>query len=206
MVNAMAQSGSGLAFSKVMPIDEDGTKIAEVDLPTVLSESFHFADAASLKYPSLGFGFLEKNLAISTGNLAIHRELFKKIGYFRSLKYMHDWDFALRAILETEPVYVAEPLYGYRTHGTNSFSQLANVKDIEFAAMTAHFCELVKLGKVRSPLAPTPNWPYVFDMFVSGLYLLWWNDFTFDLVTGLESRPKFKLYPESMTEKAEASL
>ena len=107
MVNAMAQSGSGLAFSKVMPIDEDGTKIAEVDLPTVLSESFHFADAASLKYPSLGFGFLEKNLAISTGNLAIHRELFKKMGYFRSLKYMHDWDFALRAILETEPVYVA---------------------------------------------------------------------------------------------------
>ncbi|MEQ1742220.1 MAG: glycosyltransferase [Candidatus Nitrotoga sp.] len=207
LVNAMSQSGSGFAFSKVMPIDDSETKIAETDLPALLSESFHFADAVALKYPSLGFGFLEKNLAISTGNLAIHRELFEKIGNFRSLQYVHDWDFALRAILETEPVYVAEPLYGYRIHGTNSFSQLAHVKDIELDAMAAHFCELVKLGKFSSPLAPTPaNWPYVFEIFVSSLYLLRWNDFARDVATGLESRLKFAILPQAAAERMEYRL
>jgi hypothetical protein len=177
-----------------MPIDENGTKISEVDLPVLLSESFHFADAVTLKYPSLGFGFLEANLAISTGNLAIHRNLFNKIGFFRSLQYVHDWDFTLRAILETEPVYVPEPLYGYRIHGTNSFSQLANVKDIEVVTVFAHFSDLVKLGRVSSPLAPTPsNWPYVFEMFVSSLYLLGWNDFAREVAADLDSRLKFNI-------------
>jgi len=207
LVKAMSQSGAGFAFSKVTPIDENAAKIAEVDLPALLSESFQFADAVALKYPSLGFGFLEKNLAISTGNLAIHRALFEKIGNFRSLQYVHDWDFALRAILETEPVYVAKPLYGYRIHGANSFSHLANVKDIELDAMTAHFCELVKLGKFSNPLAPTPvNWPYVFDMFVSSLYLLRWNDFARDASAGLESSLKFAVIPQAAAKRIEGRL
>ena len=177
-INAMKSAQSGFAFSKVVAIDEIDAQMKESQLPPELVQSFYAAHQAQLKYPSLSFGFLVTNLAISTGNMLIHKALIEKIGNFRPLLYIHDWDFALRAILETEPVYIPEPLYGYRLHDTNSFRSLGGVKDIEIDAVTEHFTDLVRYRPVVNKLAPTPqNWPYVFELFVHELWVLPWNDF-----------------------------
>ena len=192
MLKEMSISNSGFSFSKVFPIDEYGKTIAENNLPNILTSAFRSADQVRMLYPSLGFGFLQSNIAISTGNFAIHKNLFKKIGLFRSLKYMHDWDFALRAVLETEPVYVDTPLYGYRIHGTNSFSQLENVKDIEIETIYSYLTEQIQKNNVTNELAPTPyNWPYIFELFVSNFYLFGWNKFAKDKAKEFNEKCRF---------------
>ncbi|MGZ8136183.1 MAG: glycosyltransferase family 2 protein [Methylococcaceae bacterium] len=195
LVTAMANSGSGFAFSKVMAIDEYDKPIPNNRLSVQLVESFQFADQALQKFPSLSFGFLVTNQAISTGNMLIHSQLIKTIGGFRELLYVHDWDFALRAILETEPVYVAEALYGYRLHGSNSFRSLGGVKDIEIDALTEHFSDLVRYRPVNNKLAPTPeNWPFVFESFANQLWSLRWNDFKRQQDKNLEQMTQFKIH------------
>lgn len=204
LVWAMADSGAGFAFSKVIAIDESGALIPEIKLPHDLSEALHFADQTILKYPSLGFGFLEKNIAISTGNLVVHKNLFSQVGTFRNLRYVHDWDFALRAVLETEPVYVQNPLYFYRIHSTNSFRSLGAVRDLELDAIFQDFSHRIRFQSVRNNRAPTPeNWPYVFDMFVSELYLLRYNAFARDMAAGLNSRLKFNLFVDRVVGQVE---
>ncbi len=193
-VEAMREATSGFAFSKVIAVDETDTQIAESQLSADLVQSFYAAHQAQLKYPSLSFGFLVTNLAISTGNMLIHRAVFDNIGMFRPLKYIHDWDFALRAVLETEPVYVPEPLYGYRLHDSNSFRSLGDVKDIEIDAVTEHFSNLLRYRTVPNKQAPTPqNWPYVFELFVHDLWSLRWNDFKRKQDKNLLALTKFKL-------------
>lgn len=194
LVNVMVQSGSEFSFSKVFCMDEEGGLIAEVQLPADLVESLSAADQVALTYPSLSFGFLENNLAISTGNMLISQRLFQKVGSFRPLKYVHDWDFALRAILETEPVYVPAPLYGYRLHANNSFRTLGALKDIELDAMAEHFSSLAAAGACCNPLAPTSqNWPYIFDAYVGSFYWLRWNRFARERNAHLDMQLKFDL-------------
>ena len=55
---------------------------------------------------TVGFSFLGGNAAISSGNLFFSRTLFERIGPFVSLRYNHDWEFALRAVRAAEPKFV----------------------------------------------------------------------------------------------------
>ena len=118
-------------------------------------------------FPTLGFAFLRWQLAISTGNFFISRQIANKVGAFNSYKYVHDWDFLLRALFYTEPLFLDMPLYRYRFHSTNSFKSLANIASYETTEVmrnalwrfTAHFPE--------NRSAPSPYyWPGVFETYV----------------------------------------
>lgn len=162
LVDAMLAAGGALAFSKVAAINDAGKILLPSALPRVLQGALEQADICVMNDPSLGFGFLRGNLAISTGNLLFSRSLYDRLGGFRSLKYVHDWDFVLRALPLTEPVYVAEELYLYRIHGSNSFSQLAGLAEVETAVVFSTYQELMRLGPVLNKLAPSPqNWPHL---------------------------------------------
>lgn len=63
------------------------------------------------------------NLAITTSNFFFSRSLFEHVGPFVGLRYMHDWDWALRAQKVAQVVRVNEPLVRYRVHGTNTISE-----------------------------------------------------------------------------------
>ncbi len=60
------------------------------------------------------------NPAISTGNLFVDRTFFSSLGGYTNLRYVHDWDFCLRAMLFEEPVWLDKTLYRYRFHGKNT--------------------------------------------------------------------------------------
>jgi glycosyltransferase involved in cell wall biosynthesis len=160
MLSALTSSNGSLAFSKVAGIDEAGALLLPATLPKVLQGAFEQADRSRAIDPAFGFGFLRGNLAISTGNILFSRELYDRLDGFRSLKYVHDWDFILRALVITEPIYVEEELYLYRLHGSNSFSQLADVAEIETEVVLSTFRRLLRQGPVLNRLAPTNyNWP-----------------------------------------------
>ena len=71
--------------------------------------------------PSVSTALRLWNLAVSTGNLMMTRELWTAIGPFDTgLPIAHDWEFLLRAAREVEPVLHPDALLRYRLHDRNT--------------------------------------------------------------------------------------
>lgn len=173
LVEAVLEKGTLLAFSQVAFIDEDGDA-----LESASGEAFrlHGHQARIDRFPSLGFAAMCSNVALSTGNLVFHRELWKTVGGFDALRYCHDWDFLLKSVAVCEPVFVREPLYDYRIHGGNTFRALDDVAEKETRAVLTRYFETVRGGRVENHLAPTPeNWPGVFEYVMTrqGFWRYW---------------------------------
>ena len=78
------------------------------------------------KCPLVSMALSRGNSAISTGNMFFSRKLFEKLDGFGNYKYIHDWDFALRAALLTEPVFVSDAIYNYRVHTSNTIAEISH--------------------------------------------------------------------------------
>ena len=65
---------------------------------------------------------------VTTSNLIISREAYKRVGNFSSLRYLHDYDYIFR-LLRAYPDKVKyldkEKLAHYRIHGDNTIAQAA---------------------------------------------------------------------------------
>lgn len=171
LLDSVRAENASWGFTGVRVVDDQSRAVSAVRLPPEVGFVYEGIAHAREHYPSISCGLLERNFAVSTGNLFVERQLFHRIGGFRDLKYLHDWDFILRATREAEPVAIDEPLYAYRLHGTNSFKSLANVAAIEGAFV--HMENFRALAMPPSnPLAPSPhNWPVLFDHWVKHLGL-----------------------------------
>jgi glycosyltransferase involved in cell wall biosynthesis len=161
VMDAARSSRTQLVFSGVRMIDPVGMEVTTSD---PFAAGLHRLQMAISGHPTTGFALLKNNVAISTGNIFFRRTLFDRLGGFRRFRYCHDWDFALRALLITEPVYVPGMLYDYRLHAQNSFRQLRSVADTEATDVLRTYFSAVRAGLDENPLAPSPaNWPGVFE-------------------------------------------
>lgn len=68
-------------------------------------------------------GFWVGNIAMTTSNFFFSREVFDTLGGFRSLRYTHDWDWALRVTERHGVRRLEAPLLHYRVHDTNTISE-----------------------------------------------------------------------------------
>jgi glycosyltransferase involved in cell wall biosynthesis len=94
----------------------------------------------SLPHPDRSFragsnlhaALLTENYWSTTSNLVFRKSLYKQVGEFRALRYVHDWDFALRMAQQTKLVLVPEPLVRYRVHESNTIreNQVAMIFEI----------------------------------------------------------------------------
>lgn len=169
LVSAAQTADSGIAFSGVTTIDEDGAaSYREALCHKVMLEPAMLCAAM----PSVSWALMQFQVAVSTGNLLVRRDLAAHIGGFRPLEYCHDWDFALHLSFYTEPVMVDEPLYEYRLHGRNSFRSLTHVADSDTKAVfAAHFAR-VNARQPPNPLCAAPqNWPAIYDIMIEKLWL-----------------------------------
>ena len=172
IIAEMQSERTGFGFSRVVPIDQRGDPMPLDALPTALN-AIRSQDLLLTSFPAVSFGFFSENVAISTGNFVFTRKIWETVGPFRDLDYVHDFDFALAAILECEPVYVPEDLYFYRIHGTNSFASLAHVAEVEGLIMVRRLVARIRANKVKNPRAPTRrNWPGFIDSFRDRLGIL----------------------------------
>jgi glycosyltransferase involved in cell wall biosynthesis len=173
LVERMRARQSRFAFSSVMPIDDRGERA----LASPLARRIVTAREEIAVLPSVSFGFLFRQLAISTGNFFMQRSLAEELGGFRALKYCHDWDYALRAFLRTEPVFVDEFLYLYRLHEANSFAALQDVALRETESVLREYYRQCLAEQLPANWkAPVPaNWPGVFEYFIDyfELHDLW---------------------------------
>ena len=159
LVRVCAESPAQLAFSRVGLIADSAAQPSELDY------FYNVQDSIGL-FPTVGYALLRNQCALSTGNLFFTRELFAQVGEFSVLRYCHDWDFVLRALLISEPVFVPQMLYSYRLHSGNSFLQLQSVAERESEAVLRNYFFLCRNRPLTNPIAPSPAWGPFFDSFV----------------------------------------
>ena len=121
MVDAVAGTASDWGFSNLRIIDAQGN--AGDALRDRRTYDLLCSVYAVPFRESIGFALLTENAAVSSGNLFFARDFARKLGGFRDYRFNHDWDFCLRAMRESEPVFVAERLYHYRLHGANTIAE-----------------------------------------------------------------------------------
>jgi glycosyltransferase involved in cell wall biosynthesis len=169
MVSAMQRTGSEFSFSRCEYVDDNGRDITQA---TPYAADLWKKQANISSFASVGFSLLHTNVTISTGNFVFTRSLQSKLGYFRPYRYCHDWDFALRALLVTEPLYVSRTLYRYRIHATNSFAALAHVADVECPELMRRYMKAAVKSTPLNPVAPSPSrWPVYFETQIENMGL-----------------------------------
>ncbi len=163
LLKFMREANQEFAFSEVDHVGPDGSRLAD-------SNSVRFgyvnALAALPRFPSVGFLLLLYNLTVTSGNFLMRRDLFEKIGFFHAYRVVHDWDYVLRVLIETEPGFIRESLMAYRVHDNNTLGRSEELGSIEGPRIIANYFETVSRLKAPNPLAPTAyNWPQYFDRF-----------------------------------------
>lgn len=171
MVAEMRENGSRFAFSGISPLLTPGSQ-----MPASLLDGIAALEFRAPLLPSLSFAFLQFNCTVTTGNFAVRRDLADAVGPFIDLKLTHDWDFALRAIVHEEPLYVADALYDYRLHPTNTFVVVADRAITETEICLTRYFRSAAQDPMENLRAPSPiNWPGAFEHHIlqCGLDNLW---------------------------------
>ncbi len=118
--------GARFVFSDVEPIDDEDRSLEDLDHPW---NHWHRANRNYyFENNDLYRGFLHGNFMVTTSNIFMTRELADKVGKFAPLRYLHDYDYVFRLLLEAEQdsVYLRdERLLRYRIHAGNTLSEAA---------------------------------------------------------------------------------
>ncbi len=154
LVSNIVEKQSHFIFSKVKVINEYEKEISDSNEQAI---DFIRIQESIEKFPTVGWSLIPHNTAISTGNMLFTKELFDRLGGFRNLQYCHDWDFALRALLVTEPLYIDTTLYLYRLHGNNTFLSLGNVVDREVKVVLGKYFKECRKEHLVNKIAPSPS-------------------------------------------------
>ncbi len=103
---------------------------------------------------------------MSTGNLFFGRRLAEQVVGFRDHDCAYGWDFALRCLLVTEPLFVPETLGFYRLHGHEEFQHWRRRTAREAESVLKNYLFLCRNRRVLNPFAPSPAWGPFFQSFV----------------------------------------
>ncbi len=162
-MRCIERTGAEFLFTDVSFMDDASSPV--VDDPYV--QAIRDAGTRSAKFPTVGYALLKNQLAVSTGNFILSNRVWKAVGDFRHYRYVHDWDYILRALFHVEPYYLREELYRYRIHGTNSFKSLGDVENYETSEVMRNALWLLTSRAPINGRAPCPHyWPGFFDWFI----------------------------------------
>lgn len=141
MIPKMKKENAIIAFSNIEIINGD-SKLAK----GIEADNFRGIQKSIKESEVVSYALMHQNVAISTGNMVFTKELYYKLKGFREYKYIHDWDFILRASLIKEPLYIEDTKYYYRLHEDNSFRELADIADQEVNEVLNNFFLKIRNG------------------------------------------------------------
>lgn len=164
MVKQIQQGKHEFVFSGVQYIDAEDQNITHFNPRATI---YYRAQQNIRRFPSVGFACLTFNIAISTGNFLFTRSLFERVGQFNQYLYCHDWDFLLRSLIYTEPLFLDQELYYYRFHGVNTFESLHEIGPKESRSLLENYFALTNSRWTPNSNAPSKlNWPGFFEQFI----------------------------------------
>jgi len=117
------QNGADLVASWIEVIDDKGKKRG-------VKEGWHNMLPWSITTPKSKFSTIDDftlnllmtNFVSTTSNIVFTRRLYERTGGMRNLRFVHDWDYLLRAARNFRCELIDKPLLKYRTHQTNTIS------------------------------------------------------------------------------------
>ena len=162
MAANIAGTGAQWGFSSTECVDAEGNYIDPLHNRYVYDLRCAAGDAGAA--PTIGFALMTQNIAGSSGNLFVSRELFHSLGGFHEYKHVRGWDFCLRALRVAEPVFVREGVYCKRLHRGNQLSAILAGVQAEAAEMCRRYVHWGCTAEESvSPVAPcVVNWPAEF--------------------------------------------
>jgi glycosyltransferase involved in cell wall biosynthesis len=159
------EAGHGMVFSGARFVDAAGR-----DLPASHGWPgwYRQALADSESCPTVGYSLLLHNYSVTSGNFLFTHALYQDLGRFHDYRLVHDWDFLLRSMYYTEPVFVRERLISYRIHAANATESLRDRLFGEASDALGRYMRLCDSGAPPNSLAPCAcHWPRFFDRFAS---------------------------------------
>jgi glycosyltransferase involved in cell wall biosynthesis len=87
----------------------------------------------------VGLELLAGNFLVSTSNLFCRKEVFDRLGYFKPLRYAHDYDFFLRLCFSERAIQLDDVLLKYRVHDLNTVKENEAAVGFEVAVAIAIF-------------------------------------------------------------------
>lgn len=128
LLSILKKSKAACIFTDIQPINERGEEILD---PALWWHLWHKRNRDFYKQcGDIYTAFLKGNLMVTTSNLFVQRDVVKKVGDFCSLRYLHDYDYIFRIMLNFpgQVKYLdEEKLLYYRLHGGNTLSEAAIV-------------------------------------------------------------------------------
>lgn len=159
---SLRQEDCDLVFGNLLVIDGAGNQLGRkrgpFDPQLPFPAAFHIAQMAEAgNWAEL---LAHQNLVATTSNILFRKSLFQAIGGFASYRYIHDWDFVLRASLLARVKYLPHPLTAYRVHASNTIKESSSKVDVEvremFARINAAFPALAKNRLFQVGLSENP--------------------------------------------------
>ncbi len=100
------------------------------DRPLAVKRGWENLEPWPLRHPDASYkqtndfrlNLLSSNFVATTSNISFRRSLYERIGGMRNLRFVHDWDFLLRASLAGRCRQISEPLLRYRVHDRNTIA------------------------------------------------------------------------------------
>jgi glycosyltransferase involved in cell wall biosynthesis len=111
----------------------------------------------------LSAALLTENYLGSTSNFVFSRAGYQAAGDFLPLRYMHDWDFALRLAHIAPITLLPEPLLRYRIHPQNTIRQ-------DQAAMVFELCWILAVHLPTAVLIEQPAQEKFLDQLLHSIY------------------------------------
>jgi glycosyltransferase involved in cell wall biosynthesis len=153
MVGAARGAGAAWGFSGIAVVDADDRPIART--PGSRADALLRALDDVEREQTIGLALVADNVAVSSGNIFVERALADAIGGFGDFRYNHDWDFCLRALERSEPVFVRDPLYLYRLHGANTIVESSErARRESHGPVSAYLARAMSGSAPGNPLAP----------------------------------------------------
>ncbi len=121
---AVAQSeAAGFISSDVSLLDADSLPCESAEPHWV--SWFEGLKAHYVDHHDIFTTLLRGNCLITTSNFFFHRRVYECVGEFADLRYVHDYDYALRVLTAGFRVHFlhGEKLLGYRLHGANTIRE-----------------------------------------------------------------------------------
>lgn len=126
LIDCHKKTGSECIISDVIPISDEGEEFVDEQFGWNLwhqkNRDFYF------KCGDVYTAFLKGNFMVTTSNLFMTAKVVEKVGNFCSLRYLHDYDYIFRILLEFpgKVHYLAdEKLLYYRIHSGNTLGEAA---------------------------------------------------------------------------------
>ncbi|GHU21594.1 hypothetical protein FACS189488_00470 [Betaproteobacteria bacterium] len=142
---AVLEQGHDLVGTDIRLIDADGAVVdahwwrdAFVGLKAVWNDTHDWV--ATL---------LEGNVFMTTSNFVFSRQLWEELAPFSAQRYVHDYDFLLRALIHRKRLgWIDEPLLDYRLHHANTISEQPLEANLETSALLReHVPTLLAAGR-----------------------------------------------------------